>query len=270
MNIRPPIFVLFSLFLVTPTATAEIYLYHATSDYGSGSDRDLGTSNGVYVGSPSSELSIEQTTLQYNNGLTIEQTDFTGAWKTTTNQMQSLRFGLHYTDSDDEESNEKTTLIAETLYYPLDVYGSSLYYTKYKDDDVDVWQLSPRAGRYFWPSVIPGTLYIELLANAISINTQNESATYVSIGLSSHWSVKQLHVELSTWLGQQRSAVTDGGFTIYNLNDIYEGELRFTTSLDISNQTSIKLSGKFNQRRANENELAHLVSTLSLGLNHAF
>ncbi|MFC1749063.1 hypothetical protein ACFL2V_09685 [Pseudomonadota bacterium] len=261
---------LLAAMLASGSVMADVFLYHAPGSYDSDSDRKQSSSSGIYMDGDSVELGVEKTVVEYNSSLILEQTDITAVWKLKAGYMHSLRLGVHYASSDEVESRGKSTIIAETLYYPKDVYGAALYYTKYDNDEVEVWQFSPRFGRYVWPSLLAGTFYLQAQVNAIAVSTQDDSQNYTSVDLKSHWAIEPWGIELGAWFGKQRSAVTDGGFTVYNLNDRYTGGLRLSTSVNLSEQTRLKLGSQVSRRQIGEDEPAHLVTTWIMGFSHEF
>ncbi len=268
MKKLPIIFIVFSTFLITESAlSATALIYHAPSDYEASSERKAAASSGFYISHDWGELGYEQSTIDYNEWESIHQSDFIAVWKAYTSHTHHLRLGLHYTASDESESDAKITLIAEALDYGQDVYGSAFYYTRYHDDEADVWQLSPKFGRYFWSTRLPGTLYLQTQAHAILVNTRSETENYFSLDLKAHWTIAPWGVELGGWFGEQRSAVTDSGFTVYNLNDRYDGEVRLFTTLNINENTFVKLGGKMSRRITDE---TRNTSTWVLGFGYTF
>jgi len=268
MNRRRGCLLILTAGLVASPASAGVFVYAVPSNYSGSSDRKQSQSQGIYFDGQAGELAYEQTRIDYTDGLSSIQTDLTAVLNSNPNRLHTRRFGIHYATANEPESDGKITLIAETLHYPHDVYGSALYYTRYDNDDADVFQISPRVGRYFWPTSIRGTLYLELQAHAISIKPQSESQNYLSFELNSHWAIDPWGLALGVKLGEQRSAVTDRGFTVYNLYDTYGSAVDFSSTFSITEQTSIKLGAQLNRRQSRDDRQMGTVSTVFFGLSH--
>ncbi len=261
--------IVISLGLNASHSLASLFIYQASSDYSTSNDRDKSTSKGFYLDGTLAEIAYEKTDITLtDNGGTTQFHNFTGVWKPYSNMHQQLRLGLHYTNTNERASNGKYTFIGEALNYAQNVYGSALYYTHYANNGVDVWQLSPRFGRYYWPRFLSGTLYLQAQIDAISLTSNIESRDYLSLDLKSHWRIDAWAVELGGWLGKQRSAVTSRGFTVYNLDDLYEGEARIITTYHHDNNFSLSLAGHLTKRIADNHD--HTVASWMIGLGYSF
>jgi hypothetical protein len=254
--------------LIASPLSAGVKIYSAPSLYDEKSDRESANNYGIYIGAESFELGYEKGVIKYRNGALASLQNFTTVWKMNGTQ-NSWRLGGHLTLGDDQESDSKITLFVDGQYYPGNLYGTALFYTHYEEIEGDIWQFSPKIGRYFWPKSIPGTLYFQAQGHAILLNTQDEEKRYYSLDLKSHWNIDPWGIELGGWFGQQRSAVTDGGYTVYNLNDIYQAGLRLNTTLNLGEKTQLKVGGRVLEQ-INAVEQTFYNTTFTLSINHEF
>ncbi|MFV2061654.1 MAG: hypothetical protein ACC653_13290 [Gammaproteobacteria bacterium] len=257
-----------SILFIMP-AYAGVFVYSSPSYYDVESDRVGSVSNGIYFSGEKFEAAYEKTELELKNNIFINQEDSSLVWKFNVKQTL-LRLGLHYASSDEAESNNKKTFILEVLHYSKDVFGNSIYFTLYSNNAV-VWQLSSRFGRYYTPSFLPGTLYLQAQAEAILINTITTDDSYFNLDLNAHLQVNSWWgLELGGWFGEKRSAVSGSGFVVYNLNDVYLGEARFRTTVNLSKNFSLKFGAQINQRESGLTKEIHNVSSFLGGMNYAF
>jgi len=255
-------------FTVTPVL-ADVFIYNSPSVYNADSDRESSTSNGIYLSGKSVEFGYEKTNLEFKSGLLIEQEDMTAVWKFNIN-LTLLRLGLHYSISDDAESDGKATFILEVLHYDKNVYGNSIYFTRYQND-TDVWQLSSRFGSHYKESFLPGTLYLQIQGDLILINNLTESKNYFTVDLNAHLQVNSWWaLEVGGWYGEKRSAVSGSGFIVYNLNDLYSNETRLRTTLNVSENLSFKFGAQVNSRTSAVTKETYNVFSYLAGINYAF
>ncbi len=260
--------ILFFCFITMP-AYAGVFIYSSPSYYDIESDRVESVSNGIYLSGDTFEVAYEKTDLELKNDMFIEQEDSSLIWKFNVKKTL-LRLGLHYASSDDLESNNKKTYILEILHYGKDVYGNSIYFTLYSNTSV-VWQLSSRFGRYYYGTFLPGVLYLQVQGEAILLNTTTDSDSYFNLDLNAHLQVNSWWgLEVGGWFGEKRSAVSGSGFVVYNLNDIYQSEARFRTTVNLSKNFSLKFGAQINQRKSGLTKEIHNVSSFLGGMNYSF
>jgi len=268
MSIKKLVLCLFFLLFITPVS-ADVFIYTSPSFYHADSDRLSSQSNGVYLSRESIEFGYEKTVLEFKDGLLINQEDSTIVWKFNVKKTL-LRLGLHYAVSDEVESDGKKTFILEILHYSKDVFGNSIYFTLY-NNDTEVWQLSSRVGRYYNPSFLPGTLYLQLQGDVILVNTLTDSQSYFTVDLNSHLQVNSWWaIEMGGWFGEKRSAVSGSGFIVYNLKDLYEGEVRLRSNFKVGEKVTIKFGAQANSRRSPVTQESHFVYSFLLGMNYVF
>ncbi len=255
--------------LVISPASAGIFFYHAPSYYNVDSDRLSSASNGVYISTKYLELGYEDTDIVHFDGHLLKQEDKTAVLRYTVNKTL-VRLGVHDAISEDLESRGKSTVIFEVLNFEKNVFGNSLYYTRYRDE-TDVWQFATRYGKYYWGSGIPGTLYLQVEGDVIAFRSTQKAIQYYSIDFKAHLQVNSFWgVEIGGWYGIRRSAVTASGFVVYNRNDLYNSEARFRTTFNLSKSLSVKLGIQTTRRKANVSPQYYTVTSVLAGINYEF
>jgi len=263
------LFLFLTILPITSPVSAGIFIYNAPSSYNENSDRLSSVSRGVYLSTKYLELGYEDTEIVHFDGHVLEQEDTTAVLRYTVNKTL-FRFGLHNAVSEDLESKGKSTVIFEVLDYEKNVFGNSLYYTRYRDD-TEVWQFASRYGSYFWGDWIPGTLYLQIQGDAISFKSNNEDKKYFSADFKAHLQVNSfLGLEIGGWTGVRRSAVSASGFVVYNRNDLYQSEVRASAGFNLTKSLMLKFEGRVNQRKFPNATQYYNVTTGLIGLNYEF
>lgn len=224
--------IILSTLLCFSLAQADVNVikpYTAVINYDTDSANSLknkGTLSGAYYSRGNLgyllEIDASYTQIEYKDPTTdsIKQSDATIMYSKYYPKYM-LKGGLHYLNTSDTVMGNAMTLIAgisgfKWKYYDKITSGIDLYYTKFAS--IDVAQISP----YF------------VYSKAININTRNNLAVklnyiyadsytqknYTSIEITDTLLYKRFILTTQAYFGEMKSAVRDGGFTLFNTQDL--------------------------------------------------
>jgi hypothetical protein len=175
------------------------------------------------------EFSYGNTHLNYKgNGTDWNQNDYAFAY---TNYMLFpfyVKVGYHYIDTPNTDiSDDANVYFADAGYVKRYNWnaGAGIYYSNYRND-IEVFQFTPHAGKYFWRDYYRG-FYIGLNANWINLDKHEKlglsKQNYYSAGLSVSYFTPKYSVGVKGWAGEAIFKVDKGGFIVYNLKEKYKG-----------------------------------------------
>jgi len=175
------------------------------------------------------EFSYGNTHLNYKKNYTDwNQNDYAVAY---TNYMFIpfyVKVGYHYIDTPNIDiSDDANVYFADAGYikrYKWNV-GAGIYYSNYRQG-IEVFQLTPHAGKYFWRDYYRG-FYVDVNGNWINVDKHNKlglsKQNYYSVGLSLSYFTPKYSVGVKGWTGEAVFKVDNGGFVVYNLTEKYKG-----------------------------------------------
>ncbi|ADV46782.1 hypothetical protein [Nitratifractor salsuginis] len=272
-----------SLAFAGPKTMTTVLPYAGYIDYSSGSDKSSAVVGGLYASiyrAPNKlELAVEHTRIKYRHNLpNLNQTDLTAIYTRYRGYHLAYKIGAHYIDSDDKVTDGAFTGILGVNWYNYLHYniGLDAYATHYHNDasgrtwdSMNVWQFRPYAGYNFgtYASTM-GSFYLEAEYNGIFIpdaGAKGYNSSYHSAGLSLyHYKGKWTHM-IKGWVGQKIYSVNNGGFTVYNLGELYKGGVSASVSYAIRPNTSLKLQYEYSRfehlgNKAHSNSIVAMVS----------
>ncbi len=255
--------------------------YSAYINYSGSAKKDayvIGTYASFYNLENKLELALENINISYNNGLKdLDQNDFTAIFTRSFAKNYALKGGFHYIDSDDKATNKGLVGILGFNYYNYLKYnlGLDVYYSKYKDykpKELKLVQVKPYAGINFgdYNSKF-GSFYLEANYNYIKPNsaaTFGLKKSYNSFGVKLTNYKGKFTSSIGAWAGKRVFAVTNGGFSVYNLGEVYKGGVDASFNYALNPKTNITL--KYNYSKFDEaNKKAHS-NTAALLLSHTW
>jgi len=267
-------------------STVTVMPYLGYIDYSGATQKQSAVVGGIYTSiysAPSKwELAAEHTRIRYDQGLPkLNQTDLTALYTRYRGYHWAYKIGAHYIDSTDKATDNAFTAILgiNNYTYLQHNMGLDLYYTHYHNHDdatpwssMNVWQARPYAGFNFGNYTGKyGSFYLEAEYDAIVIpdaSAKGYKSSYHSAGLSlSHYQGKWSQT-LKGWVGQKIYSVNNGGFTVYNLGELYKGGLGASLSYSATPRTTFKLQYEYN-RFENRGAKAHSNTLVAL-ISHTF
>ena len=255
--------------------------YSAYIDY-SGSTKDkayvVGMYSSFYNLSNKLELGLENITINYNDGSKdLDQDDFTAVYTRYIAKNYYLKGGLHYISSDDKPTDEGLVGIIGINYYKYLKYnlGLDVYYSKYKNynpKELKVLQVKPYAGFNFgnYNSKL-GSFYLEAEYNYIKPTDASLfglKKSYNSFGLNLTNYNGKFTTSIGGWAGKKVFAIDNGGFTVYNLGEVYKAGAN--ASIDYAFRPTTHLKLKYSYAKFEEgNKNAHS-NTVAASLSHTW
>ncbi len=268
---------LLSSTICAETSGVDVLLYYAPIDYGSQSFRKDGMVTGIYGAFRSAsgyvwEVEGDKTRLRYQAGNDLDQTDITLAMTRHWQNSRSYRFGVHAISSDDNDTDEGFTLFAGLSRYKIysSFLAGNLYYTRYPNSDLQVWQASSKAGKYWTNPIFQGSFLFQAQLNLIALDEkQADTNSYLSAEGGISWFYNSVSLSLSAWGGSQRFPVRNDGFIVYNLSDKFNRGFKFQGSYALTKNSSIKL-GVSNDKITENTGVDTTITVYSLSLGYTF
>ncbi len=243
-------------------------------DYGSDGAKDSAYYGGLYVegtnGVHKIKLQYSYLDIDYRFSDSIAQNDYTIAYENGSFKELLVGGGFHYIDSDDYLTDGGKILflrLQKFSVYDFDT-GLDIYYSKYSnfDPSLNVWQFSPSIGKFI-KGCRYGNFYLNATYNYITFKSSRVTQTVVAnsrmpvvsnrhtITVYEEYSSDNHSLELSAtnyygkfttkgyvWFGKQAFAVRDGGFTVYNLNEVHKGGAGLSVNYDFSSNMGVGCS----------------------------
>ncbi len=266
----------FSATLALAKVSTTLMPYSAYINY-SGSTKDeayvVGLYSSLYSFPNKFELGLENINIKYKNGLPdLDQNDITAIYTRYFGKNYFVKGGIHYINSDDKPTDDGIVGILGINYYQYLKYnlGLDVYYSKYKNyspKELKVLQLRPYAGINFgkynskW-----GSFYLEAEVNYIkpnSASTYGFSKSYTSAGLKLSNYKGKWTTSVGGWAGKKLFAIDNGGFTVYNLGEVYKAGVDVSTDYALKPATHVKVKysySKFTEKTKNAHSNAVAVS----------
>jgi hypothetical protein len=234
-----------NIFLITLIAfsslSAEVITlapYSAVIDYNKGKIESIKSSAkvvGLYtnIGNLNYlvELNYSYTNVDYSNASTdqLAQNDITFTYARYFFSYM-LKTGLHYIDTTDEDLGDGYTIIGEIGGYSRGIYskhnyGLDIYYSRYEnghdeksiEKSIDVIQTTPF---YSYFNYITNRLSNKVSVKLNYIYAKDyKTKSYLSVEIDDTIYYGNIFIEFSGYFGSMKSAVRNGGHTVYNTKD---------------------------------------------------
>jgi len=224
------------------------------------------------------EVGLENISIKYKNGAPdLDQNDFTAVYTRYIAKNYFVKGGLHYINSDDAPTNHGIVGILGVNYYKYLKYnlGLDVYYSKYKDykpKSLKVLQLRPYVGFNFGNYYGKfGSFYLEADYNYIKpkdASLYGFSSNYNSFGLKLTNYKGKFTTSVGGWAGKRVFAVDNGGFTVYNLGEIYKAGIFASVDYAVKPTTHVKL--KYSYSKFEENGKKAHSNTVAASLAHTW
>ena len=205
------------------------YTYTHYSDLFKKSSHSIGYYGSLYNYPHLLELSASYNTIIYKGDYPrYEQSEITMLYNYFWNKKFKFKGGLHFVASDFREANEGlVTVIGGVDYNSQKKHiGVELFhsrYKRYKPKPLTIWQLHPYFGYNFGAFGLRGD-YNYIHANSSNLY-KGVLTNYHSFALTLSKKWGRWTTSLSGWIGKRAFALEDGGFTLYNLSQIYTSGL---------------------------------------------
>jgi len=224
------------------------------------------------------EVGLENITIKYKNGTPdLDQNDLTAIYTRYIAKNYFVKGGLHYVNSDDKLTNHGIIGILGVNYYKYLKYnlGLDVYYSDYKDytlKSLKVLQLRPYVGFNFgnYNSKL-GSFYLETDYNYIKpkdASLHGFSNSYNSFGLKLTNYKGKFTTSIDGWAGKRVFAVDNGGFTVYNLGEVYKAGTSASVDYAIKPTTHVKL--KYSYSKFDETGKKAHSNTVTASLAHTW
>lgn len=224
------------------------------------------------------EIGLENINIHYNNGLKdLDQNDLTAVYTRYIAKNYYAKAGVHYINSDDKPTDEGIVGIIGINYYKYLKYnlGLDLYYSKYKNyapKELKVLQIRPYAGINFGKYYSKmGSFYLEAEYNYIKPTDASLFGlknSYNSFGLKLTNYKGKFTTSIDAWTGKKVFAIDHGGFTVYNLGEVYKDGI--DASVDYAFRPTTHLKLKYSYAKFVEgNKNAHS-NTVAASLSHTW
>ncbi len=250
--------ILFTASIAQPIfTTVPYYSYTKYSDQFKKDSNGMGIYASLYNYPHQLEFSVDYTNINFKAHVPkYEQSEMTGVYSYFLNKNIFLKGGLHFVASDYRPSNEGlATIISGADYkYNNSNYGLELFYsnyTKYAPKSLKITQIHPYYKYHFNPkNRIFGNFDLMADYNYImpskSYLYPDVKDSYSSTGLKLTNNNGKWSTSLEKWIGKRAFALEDGGFTLYNLSQIYTGGYGAGFTYHIKDKASIEL--KYNHK----------------------
>jgi len=246
--------IIFTASIAQPVfTTVPYYSYTKYNDQSKKDSNGMGIYASLYNYPHQVEFSVDYTNINFKQNIPkYEQTEMTGVYSYFLNKNLFLKGGLHFVASDYRPSNEGLATIISGADYKRDNsnYGLELFYsnyTKYTPKSLKITQLHP----YFKQHIetknrklgsFDLTADFNYIKPSKSYLYQDVKSSYSSTGLkltniNGNWSTS-----IEKWIGKRAFALEDGGFTLYNLSQVYTGGYGAGINYKINNKAGIKLN----------------------------
>lgn len=258
----------------------HIALYSYQIDYPGSSLKDNGSVTTGYLRSGDDktynmEFALSRTHIDYKNTSDLDQTDVVFAYTNTGDILpnHNIRGGIHYIDSDDDLTDDGFVLFGKMIYSRETTWdaGLELDYSIYEDSSTDlrVFQVAPSMGFYLTQDPSQGVLYTESKLYYIHKNKDLAISRHNFFSFEQTLSYYQspFDAKVSAWVGEQMFAVKNDGFVVYNLQDRYNGGIKFDAGYTIENRLRIGLVVGYDWLKHTEtnDRAAQKVVSISIG-----
>lgn len=247
--------ILISFSMARPIFTLTPYhSYTKYSDKYKDDSNAIGIYSSIYNYPYKFEFSSEYTNIKFKNSTPkFEQTEMTFVSSYFINENLFIKAGLHFVASDYRPSNEGlATIISGVDYKHLNTnYGLELFYSNYKNyspKSLNILQLHPyftyhfaNTGNKFGSFNLKADYTYIKPKDAYLYQNQGIKSSYSSFGLKLSNNNGNWRTSIAGWLGHRAFALNDGGFTLYNLSQIYLGGLAVNIDYSIKNRAYIGL-----------------------------
>ncbi|KUG25999.1 hypothetical protein ASZ90_004165 [hydrocarbon metagenome] len=236
---------------VVGAQSVTIMPYHLPINYKDSGVRENSSLTGVYGAFQSDlnnkfELAFDYSYFNYISNFKIKQFDFTFAYTNESSPEEKFRLGGHYIVSDDVLTDQSYVLFAGVSKYRFRSWDANLdvYYSNYGDysSKFNAIQLSPTFGLTFPFDRTQGVyfntqVYFIRLSEKIILDKKN----YFSVKETITYYNNNFSVSAYALFGEQRFAVRQNGFLVYNSADLMK--TGFGGSLTYSFTQNIFLKG---------------------------
>ena len=203
------------------------------------------------------ELGLEHINIKYKNGMPeLDQSDLTAIYTRYFGKNYYLKGGVHYIKGDDKPTDKGIVGIFGVNYYQYLKYnfGLDAYYSKYKHytpKELKVLQLRPYVGYNFgdYNSKF-GSFYLEAEFNYIKPNSASTfgfKKSYSSFGLNLKNFNGKWTTSVGGWVGKKLFAVDNGGFTVYNLGEVYKAGANASVGYAVAKDAHIDLKYSYSK-----------------------
>ncbi len=275
-----------SAFSLGTVALAETEI--STLSYGAYFDFDDKSpkSNGYLVGGYVSfnkdkthlfEFGYDRTSLDFGTAGTLDQNDITAKY-TRFFVDRSYKIGLRGTISEDDNlaSDGYVGILGVEAFKAYDyVAGIDAFYSRYDNvvfeangvgQGVNAYQLSPFYGKYF-PTAIGKGWYLQGKLDLTQVDSAGQDAFRTAVEGLVTWYSGPYSLTAKGFVGQRQFFVDTGGFTSYNLADLYKGGVKVEAKYTISPRASVKAAYSWDKREVNNLDSEASVYSLAVGVN---
>jgi len=243
-------FIIFTIMITITIARPIVtllpyYSYTHYSDQIKKNSNTVGYIASLYNNPHLLELSASYSNILYKGNYPLyEQTEITTIYSYFLNKKFKLKGGLHFVASDFRATNEGLATLISGLDYQFqkNSFGAELFrsqYKHYKPKPLTIWQVHP----YFAHTIANFGLNVDYNY----IHAENSKlykgilSNYHSSGLKVTKHSDKWITSIGGWVGKRAFALEDGGFTLYNLSQIYTSGLSTEVKYHIQKGANIAL-----------------------------
>jgi len=249
--------------------------YGGYIDYSKESIKDYGVLGGVYFSklltNTKIELDLEHTYIRYKDDAINDyhQSDATVLLNFFRNNI-SFKVGNHsiFINQDNNSEDYDNIFILGVNYYKYLKYniGINYYYSKY--DAFNVKQYSPYVGYNFGDYYSQyGSFYAKAQVNFINLSSKSVTGkkNYVNYDFSLSNYVNKWTTTLKASVAKSIYKVSNEGFVVYNLAEIYKDSFGIDVNYKIDKKSSVKVGytySEFEESNINASSSVYFVSYL--------
>ena len=161
------------------------------------------------------------------------------------------KFGVHFIDTDDLNLGNGMVLVGGVALYDKNQYakvGVDSYWSHYQEGYtykgtkgvVDIYQVSPYLE---YTHIVSKNFRNNIKSTLTYINSAAyEQEDYISYAIEDTIFFKMVQLKAKAYTGEMKSAVTDGGLTVYNTKDLMKKGYGFALGYNLTNAFKINLS----------------------------
>ena len=220
---------------VSAQSSFTVMSYHMPINYKNSGVRENSSLTGVYSSwqidlNNSVEFAVDYSDLKYMYGFQLDQYDYTFVYNNESIPEWRFRTGAHYIVSDDGLTDKGFVIFGGIEKYRFRSWDAmiNIYYSNYADytPKLNVIQLSPNFGLTFMVDRTQG-LYLNSQVNYIMLSdtVQSDKKNFFSLRETLTYFNSNLSISAYALFGEQKFAVRQDGFLVYNVADLMKSGL---------------------------------------------
>lgn len=229
------IFLLAIVLSVSAQSSFTVMPYHVPIKYNDSGVRENSSLTGIYSAwqidfNNTFEFAVDYSDLNYMYGFQLDQYDYTFVYNNESIPEWKFRAGAHYIVSDDGLTDKSFVIFGGIGKYRYRSWNAmiNVYYSNYANytPSLNVIQFSPNFGLNFMLDRTQG-ICLNSQINYIVLNdtVQSDKKNYFSLRETLTYFNSNLSISAYALFGEQKFAVRQDGFLVYNVADLMKNGL---------------------------------------------